>query len=258
MHTLISSLRSATPTTGYFAMAASTLQLERLAGLGYDYVVVDAQHGTYGPHDLADSVRAIEAGGVPAMVRVSQCTIGEIGRALDTGAAGVVVPLVNNRNEAEAAVAASKYPPVGLRSRGVARTSEFLVGSLDDVNQGTVVMCMIETREGLENVESIASAPGLDGLYIGPNDLSIGLGGYGLGDPAVADEFDAALTRILRAADAAGITVVIHTASGEIARERRSVGFRHVTIANDLNHLCAVAAQHLETSRGDDQEAGAS
>lgn len=254
MHTLISRLRSTTPTTpttGYFAMAAGALQLERLAGLGYDYVALDAQHGTYSAHDLADSVRAVESGGVPAMIRVSDCSIGEIGRALDTGAAGVIVPLVNDRAEAEAAVGASKYPPAGLRSRGVARTSEFLTGSLEEINRGTVVLCMIETRDGLEKVESIASTPGLDGLYIGPNDLSIGLGGYGLGDPAVSDEFDAALRRIRQAADDAGIAVVIHTASGEIARARRAVGFRHVTIANDLNHLCAAASHHLEVSQGD-------
>lgn len=251
MHTLISRLTSTDPTTGYFAMAAGTLQLERLAGLGYDYVVLDAQHGSYSAHDLADSVRAVEVGGIPAFVRVSDCTIGEIGRALDTGAAGVIVPLVNERTEAEAAVAASKYPPLGLRSRGVARTSEFLTGTLEEINESTVVLCMIETRHGLEEVEAIASTPGLDGLYIGPNDLSIGLGGYGLGDPAIAEEFDAALQRILHAADAAGITVVIHTAGGEVARARRAVGFRHVTIANDLNHLCAAAAHHLAVSRGD-------
>lgn len=249
MHTIIERLKSTVPTTGYFAMAASTLQLERLAALDYDYVVLDAQHGTYSAHDLADSVRAVEVGGVPAMIRVSGCSIGEIGRALDTGAAGVIVPLVNDQAEAAAAVAAAKYPPVGLRSRGVARTSGFLTGSLDEVNSGTVVLCMIETRDGLEAVESIAAAPGLDGLYIGPNDLSIGLGGYGLGDPSIAEEFDTALARILRAADDHGISVVIHTASGEIARQRRAAGFRHVTIANDLNHLCAAAADHLAVSR---------
>lgn len=249
MHTLLSRMRSGQATTGYFAMSASPLQLERLAALGYDYVVLDAQHGTYADHDLPEAVRAVENGGTAAVIRVPEGGIGTIGRALDTGAAGVIVPLVNDRAQAEAVVAAAKYPPRGVRSRGVARTSAFLTGSLDEVNAKTFALCMIETREGLENVEEIAATPGLDGLYIGPNDLTIGLGGYGLGDPAVADEFAAALQRILAAGHAPGVPVVIHTAGGEIAAQRRGEGFAHVTIANDLNHLCAAAQSHLQASR---------
>lgn len=247
MSTLIERLKSPqATTTGYFTMAATSLQLERLAGVGYDYIVLDAQHGTFGPHNLPDGVRAVEVGGIPAMIRVAGSSIGEIGQALDTGAAGVIVPLVNTAEEAAHVIAAAKFPPLGIRSRGVARTSTHLTGSLDDMNRGTVVLCMIETRSGLENVERIASTTGLDGLYIGPNDLSIGLGGYGLGDPSVAEEFDSALHRILRAADESGIAIVIHTASGEVAVARRAVGFRHVTIAHDLNHLCSAAAHHLD------------
>lgn len=252
MSTLINRLKTSShATTGYFTMAASRLQLERLARVGYDYIVLDAQHGTFGPHDLADGVRAVEVGGVPAMIRVAGASTGEIGQALDTGAAGVIVPLVDNGTEARSVVAAAKFPPLGVRSRGVARTSEFLTGCLDEINLGTVVLCMIETRGGLANVEEIARTPGLDGLYIGPNDLSIGLGGYGLGDPAVADEFESALHRILRAADDNGIAVIIHTASGEVAVARRALGFRHVTISNDLNHLCAAAAHHLKVSENE-------
>ncbi|WP_029089395.1 HpcH/HpaI aldolase family protein [Brevibacterium album] len=248
MHTLLPRLRSDEPTTGYFAMAASPLQLERLAGLGYDYIVLDGQHGTYSEHDLPDAVRAVECGGAPAVVRVPEGGIGTIGRALDMGAAGVIVPLVNDRAQAEAVVAAAKYPPQGVRSRGLARTSAFLTGSLGEVNGKTFALCMIETREGLENVEEIAATPGLDGLYIGPNDLTIGLGGYGLGDPAVADEFAGALQRILAAGRAHGVPVVIHTASGEIAAQRRGEGFTHVAVANELNHLCDAAKGHLEAS----------
>lgn len=237
--------RSGRPTTGYFSMGGSPLQLERLATLGYDYLVIDGQHGYFSESDWAHAVRAVEVAGSPAIIRVPEAGIGVIGRALDTGAAGVIVPLVNSAAEARAAVAAAKFPPTGVRSRGVARTSPYLVGSLHEIDQKTVVLCMIETRAGLEDVEAIAAVEHLDGLYIGPNDLSIALGGSGVGDPAVADEFREAIARILTAAGSAGKFVVFHTPSGEAAAERRAAGFSHVTVANDVNHVCQAAAEHL-------------
>lgn len=238
-------------TTGYFAMSSTTTQLERLAALEYDYIVLDAQHGTFDDHTQGDAVRAVERGGVPAFIRVAEPTAGAVGRALDTGAAGIIAPLVDTADEAARIVSAAKYPPLGVRSRGTLRRSDYLVGSLEEVNAKTAVLCMIETAEGLENVESIAAVDGVDGLYIGPNDLTIGLGGSGIGDPSVEGYFIEAVAAIREAAEAAGKFVVFHTASGKIAQERRKLGFRHVTIANDVNHVCEAAASHLAVANGE-------
>jgi 4-hydroxy-2-oxoheptanedioate aldolase len=112
------------------------------------------------------------------------------------------------------------------------------------------VLAMIETAEGLANVEAIAGTPGLDGLYIGPTDLTIGLGGAGLGDTSVADAFESALARVRRACEDNAIAAGLHTASGEDAARRISEGFTFVSVAGDLAHLEAAAQAHLTVARG--------
>jgi 4-hydroxy-2-oxoheptanedioate aldolase len=193
---------------------------------------------------------AIEAGGsAVGLVRVEANNATPIGRALDAGAAGVIVPLVDTADDAARAVSAAKYPPLGIRSYGPMR-SGLRVGPVPAVaNDSTLVFAMIETPDGLANVESIAATPGLDGLYIGPSDLALAIGAAFPGDPAVQTEFDAALVRVREAAEAAGIIAAIHTANGDIAAQRLAEGFTVVTIASDLTHLEAIASTHLATAR---------
>ena len=109
-------------------------------------------------------------------MRVGANDAAPIGRALDAGAAGVIVPLVNTAEEAARAVAASRYPPAGIRSYGPGRSLAGVGPLATEINDAVTVLAMIETAEGLANVEAIAATPGLDGLYIGPSDLTIGLG----------------------------------------------------------------------------------
>src|SRR4051794_35350263 len=108
---------------------------------------------------------------------------------------------------------------------------------------------MIEPPQGLANVEEIAATPGLDGLYIGPSDLGLSVGAAWPGDPSAAPALDAAIARVLRAAQDNGIVPGIHTPSGEVARQRLDAGFRLVTVASDLTHLEAVARGHLDAAR---------
>ena len=108
---------------------------------------------------------------------------------------------------------------------------------------------MIETAAGLAAVEDIAAIPGLDGIYIGPADLSLGVGAAYPGDPAAADDLGAALVRIREACEASGIIAGIHTPSGEVAAQRLAEGFTLVTVAHDAGHLVAAAASHLEIAR---------
>jgi 4-hydroxy-2-oxoheptanedioate aldolase len=235
---------------GYWIVLDAPVATERVSRTGYDYVALDAQHGLIGYSGMLNGLMAIEAGGRAAgLVRVEANNATPIGRALDAGAAGVIVPLVDTADDAARAVSAAKYPPLGIRSYGPMR-SGLRVGPVPAVaNDSTLVFAMIETPSGLANVEAIAATPGLDGLYIGPSDLALAIGAAFPGDPAVQTEFDAALVRVREAAEAAGIIAAIHTANGDIAAQRFGEGFTVVTIASDLTHLEAIATSHLATAR---------
>ncbi|HCN22398.1 MAG TPA: aldolase, partial [Arthrobacter bacterium] len=166
------------------------------------------------------------------------------------GAAGVIVPLVNNAEEAAAAVRAVRYPPHGMRSYGPMRSALRIGPVPADADATVLCLAMIETPEGLENVKEICAVPGIDGVYIGPSDLCLAVGGKFPNDPDVAVEFNSALVTIRESAKAAGVIAAIHTASGEIARQRIAEGFTFVTVASDLTHLEIAAASHLSTARG--------
>jgi 4-hydroxy-2-oxoheptanedioate aldolase len=164
---------------------------------------------------------------------------------------GVIVPLINNAADAAAAVAAAKYPPLGGRSYGPMRSALRIGPKPADANAATLVFAMIETPEGLANVKEICATPGLDGIYVGPSDLAIAVGGAFPGDPAVDAEFNAALETIGEAAASAGIAAGIHTPAGEVAALRLSQGYTFATIASDLTHLEQIAKSHLDAARSD-------
>jgi 4-hydroxy-2-oxoheptanedioate aldolase len=237
---------------GYWVVLDYPAMAERLARLGWDYVSLDAQHGLFGYSGMLAALTAIDAGGQSVgMVRVAANDATHIGRALDAGAAGVIVPLVNNAEDAAKAVAASRYPPVGIRSYGPMRSMLRIGPTPAEANDAIIVLAMIETPEGLENVEAIAATPGLDGLYIGPSDLTIAVGGTTSTDPSVADAFEAALVRIRTACENNGIAAGLHTRSGEEAAKRTSEGFTLLSVAGDAQHLEAVVKSHLDAARSE-------
>lgn len=238
------------PVVGYWMTLDSPVLAERLAGVGYDYLVLDAQHGELdGRAQLAGLLALDAASGSAGLVRVEANSAAAIGRALDLGAAGVIVPLINSAEDAAAAVTAARYPPFGIRSFGPLR-SDLRIGVVPaEVNANVLVLAMIETADGLADVEEITATPGLDGVYVGPSDLSLGLGAEVPGDPAVAEEFEAALTRIRRACQESGIIAGIHTSSGGAAAQRLAEGFTLVTVAHDVGHLVTAASEHLAVAR---------
>jgi 4-hydroxy-2-oxoheptanedioate aldolase len=239
--------RSHQPVVGYWMTLDSPLLAERLAGVGYDYVVLDAQHGELDGRAQTAALIAVDAAaGASCLVRVEANSATPIGRALDSGAAGVIVPLVDSADDAAAAVAATRYPPAGTRSFGPLRSDLRIGPAPAEANATVLVLAMIETAAGLAAVEEIAATPGLDGVYIGPSDLSLGVGAAYPGDPAVADDLAAAVARVLTACDAHGIIAGIHTPSGEVAAQRLAEGFTLVTVAHDVGHLVAAATAHLE------------
>ncbi|GAA3296918.1 aldolase [Dactylosporangium vinaceum] len=235
---------------GYWVALDSPVSTERIARLGYDYVCLDLQHGLIGYDGMVRGLMAIDAAGLSkGYVRVGANTPLEIGRALDAGAVGVIVPLVDTVEDTVRAVASSKYPPHGFRSYGPMR-SGLRIGPVPAAADAAVeCFVMIETPAGLANVEAICAVPGLTGVYVGPSDLCLAVGGAYPGDPAVADVFAAALTRIRAAAAAAGVAVGIHTSGGTDAAGRLAEGFTFASISSDLTHLEQAAAEHLRAAR---------
>ncbi|WP_072806514.1 HpcH/HpaI aldolase family protein [Rhodococcoides yunnanense] len=236
---------------GYWSVIDSPVSTEWLAHVGWDYIALDLQHGLIGYSGMLAGLTAIDSAHGPAgLVRVEANNATVIGRALDAGAAGVIVPLVDTADDAAAAVSAATYPPAGIRSYGPMR-SQLRVGPLpSDANRDTVVLAMIETPQGLANVEKICAVPGLDGIYVGPSDLRLAVGGASPNDTSVDEEFEAALVRVQKAAASAGIAAGIHTPSGDVAAKRLSEGYTLATVASDLTHLKAVSADHLKAARG--------
>jgi 2-keto-3-deoxy-L-rhamnonate aldolase RhmA len=235
---------------GYWIGSDNPPATERIARLGYDYIVLDAQHGLLGYRGMLDNLMAIAAARAVGLVRVEANDATPIGKALDAGAVGVIVPLINSAADAAAAVAASRYPPVGTRSYGPTRSGLRIGPNPADADATVLVLGMIETARGLADVEAIAATPGLDGLFIGPSDLTLGVGGAYPGDPAAAVAFDAALVRIRTACETAGIVAGSYSPSGADAASRLGAGFSFVTVAGDLAHLEEAARGHLEMARG--------
>ena len=154
-------IRAREQAVGYWAVLDAPVATERIGRLGYDYVALDAQHGLLGYSGVLNGLMAIDAGHTAVgMVRVEDNNFTAIGKALDAGAVGVIVPLVNTAADAAAAVAAAKYPPLGGRSYGPMRSALRIGPVPADANAATLVFAMIETPEGLANVKEICATPG--------------------------------------------------------------------------------------------------
>lgn len=243
-------LRGRETVVGYWSALDAPPATERIARLGYDYVCLDGQHGYLGYAGLLGSLMAIDAAGVAAgIVRVAANDITPIGRALDAGACGVIVPLIETAADTADAVASVRYPPQGRRSFAPSRAALRVGATPAEANAVNVVIAMIETPTALSEVDAICATPGLDGVYVGPSDLSLAVGGAFPLDPAVTEEFEHAVTTVREAARAAGIAAGIHTPSGEVAARRLAEGFTFVSIASDLAHLEQAARGHLEVAR---------
>jgi 4-hydroxy-2-oxoheptanedioate aldolase len=224
----------------------NTFTAEVMARQGFDALCVDLQHGLSEMKDVAPMLQAISQTDTVPVVRVAWNEPAAIMKALDLGAYGIIVPLVNNAEEAAKAVAACRYPPVGMRSSGPVRAVHY--GGPDYVakaNDEIIVMAMIETKEGLENLEAICATPGLDAVYIGPADLS-----FALGMPPRGDNPDplhmATCDKIREAAHKAGIKCVMHCAAAPFAAGAVKRGFDMVMLTADLSCMIAGARQQLE------------
>lgn len=236
-------------TLGGWLSLGNVYAAETMASLGFDWLCIDLQHGLQDYKDLTRMLPAISTTQAVPLVRVPWNEPYEIMKALDAGAYGVIVPMIDNRAQAEQAVAACRYPPDGNRSFGPVRAALYGGrGYAQQANAEIACVAMIETAEGLEALDAIAATPGLDGIYIGPSDLALGLGLQPTGDNS--DPLHAeTVSRIQAACRKHGVAAGIHTSSQGFARRYLDMGFNLVTISSDLRAMLRAAGEDLAAAR---------
>jgi 4-hydroxy-2-oxoheptanedioate aldolase len=241
--------RNDKPTVGAWLAIPDGHSAEIMANIGFDWLCVDMQHGAIDYADSIEMFRAISTTATTPFVRVPWNDPATIMKALDAGAYGVIVPLVNNREEAERAVWAAKYPPEGGRSSGPTRAA--IYGGTDyqqKANNEIAVICMIETAEALEKLDEILSTPGVDAAYIGPSDLAYALGMEPTGDNTDPNH-EAKVMEIYDACRKHGVTPGIHTGSAEFTQKWLKAGFQMVTLGTDSGFMRARALSDLNDTR---------
>jgi 4-hydroxy-2-oxoheptanedioate aldolase len=240
------------PALGGWLTVPSSASAEVFAHAGFDWVCVDTQHGLIDYQTSVEMLRAISTTDTVPIVRVPWNEPGIIMKSLDAGAYGVVVPMVNTRAEAEAAVSYCRYAPVGVRSYGPVRAALYAGRDyFQHANDTVLCIVMIETAQAIENLDDILSVPGVDVAYIGPADLSVSLGFPPASyhdDPRYAG----AVQRVLDACRRHGVIPGFHGGNPANARARIAQGFRFVEVCEDMGAMARAAAADLAAMRGQD------
>ncbi|WP_433871601.1 HpcH/HpaI aldolase family protein [Saccharopolyspora sp. CA-218241] len=248
-------LTSGEPTIGGWCSLPSAFSAELMGRSGFDWVCVDTQHGLIGYDQLVPMLQALAATGTPALVRVPWNQPDHIMKALDAGAQGIIVPMVNDAEDARRAVRAAKYPPLGTRSWGPIRAALDVPDySPARGDERTVLAAMIETPDGVANRDAILATPGIDACYVGPSDLALGHGMTPTLD--VVDGAHAELVgAILESCREHGVLPGIHCDGVEGARRWREAGFRMTTLASDAALVRRTATEWVDRLRGGREEA---
>ena len=240
------------PTINGWCSIGNAFTAEIMAAQGYDSVTVDVQHGALDYSSLLPMLQAMRASGVVPMARVPWLEPGIIMKALDAGAFGVICPMVNNARQATEFASYMRYPPLGQRSFGPTRVS-FAAGADygAHANSEMLAFAMIETAEGMANLSSIAATPGLDGLYVGPADLALGLaqGRFPPGFDREEPEMIAALKDIVAACKTNGIRAALHCGTPDYAARAIAWGFDMTTVSGDTRLLAGAAAASVAKFR---------
>ncbi len=227
----------------------NTFAAENMAHQGWDSLTIDLQHGVVDYQAMVGMLQAISTTPTVPVVRVPWLEPGILMKTLDAGAFGVICPMINTREDAQRLVAYTHYAPRGSRSFGPVRA--LLYGGADypqHANDTIVTFAMIETKQALDNLDSILSVEGLDAIYIGPSDLSLALGCR-----PTFDDVDApvaqAIDHILDRAKAHGLAAGIHNGATTAALARVAKGFQFVTLSSDARLMAAGAQQVVSTMR---------
>ncbi|HEV8575062.1 MAG TPA: aldolase/citrate lyase family protein [Dehalococcoidia bacterium] len=242
---------------GGWLTVPSSFSAEVFAHAGFDWITVDMQHGMIDYQTAVTMLQAISTTETVPFVRVPWNEPGIIMKSLDAGAYGVVIPMINSRAEAEAAVSACRYAPRGVRSYGPVRAA--IYGGRDyyaHADDEVACIVMIETKEAVERIDDILSVPGIDAVYVGPSDLSVSLGLA----PAYDHEkgvFVDAIERIVSSCQGHNVVPGIHAGGPTVARKRIEQGFLMVEMCDDAGSMARSAAADLKALRsGPSGEAG--
>ncbi|HXT79750.1 MAG TPA: aldolase/citrate lyase family protein [Acetobacteraceae bacterium] len=228
----------------------SGFSAEVMAQCGWDSVTVDMQHGVQDYQSMVQCFQSMQAHPVTPLVRVPWNEPGIIGKALDGGAMGIICPMVNNAAEARALTDACLYPPMGKRSNGPIRAAMYGEASSyqKTANDEVLVIPMIETQQGIDNIDEILSVPGISGIYIGPSDMGLSLGMIPILDreePIILEIYKKLLASCKKHGKFAGL----HNGSAAYAARMIQMGFRFTTIANDSGLMARAAREAVTATR---------
>ena len=235
--------RAGEATFGAWCTIPSAWTAELAGRSGHDWVTIDTQHGLIGYDVMLPMLQAINIAGVPSLVRVPWNEPGTIMKALDAGAGGVIVPMVNSVQEAEAVVGACRYPPVGYRSMGPIRARV-----VDSDWRLPLCIVMVETVQAVSLVDDILSVPGIDAVFVGPNDLAVSAGlqsSYEGSDP----RHRSLIEKIATSAREHDVTAGIMCGTPKVAKQWHEVGFRMLALEGDTRLLMNATEQIVERAR---------
>ncbi|MGH2367938.1 MAG: HpcH/HpaI aldolase family protein, partial [Chloroflexota bacterium] len=242
----LAKLRAGRVVSGPFLSYGSPDLAEQVAHLGFDWVALDWQHGQWTETTLNDALARFLAVDTIPLVRVKGHEPGTINRVLDMGAMGVIVPMVQNAEQARAAVQAARYPPLGLRSGGGVRLP-LLSGSdsaayFARANDEILLAAMVETREAIANVRTIMAVPGIDVVFIGPGDLMLDVKAGGHDEAS----HESLVQQVLAAARETGTPAGLPCPTREVAEQRIAQGFRFIHYGSDHGILMAGFREDLD------------
>ena len=235
---------------GGWVAIADPYAVETYAAQGWDSVTLDMQHGGSNINDAVPLMTAIQSNSdATPLVRVPWNDPGQIMRALDAGAMGIICPMINTKAEAEALVRSCRYPPMGERSFGPYRASQYGADYWQKANEEILLFAMVETRQAVSNLEEILSVKGINGVYVGPSDLSLSMGKPPTLDPT-DKEVLTAIDIIVKTTRKWGHIAGVHTDGPATALKRFGAGFQMCTILNDVRMLANAVAAAIREVRG--------
>jgi 4-hydroxy-2-oxoheptanedioate aldolase len=242
---------------GLFLNAHSPTVAEQLAHSGYDWLLVDTQHGPMGHERLSGMLAGIANGGAASIVRVgSYADRAGIQQSLDLGAEGVLVPYINTTDEARAAVSCCRYPTAGTRSVYFPQRSMNkggLLGYAGAANDNVIVALQVETADCIRNIDDIAAVPGVDMLFLGQNDLCMSMGlyeKYKFPDMYTSPELGDATNKLIAAARKHNVILGIFLFGTSRVAEFLGKGFRFFSVGNDLHHILTQAGAYVKDVEG--------
>jgi 4-hydroxy-2-oxoheptanedioate aldolase len=245
-------LRAGQPKLGLFLNSHSPTVAEQLAHSGYDWLLVDTQHGPMGNERLSAMLGGVANGGAKSLVRVEGYhDRGGIQQSLDMGADGVLVPYINTAAEARQAVSCTKYPIAGTRSVYFPQRSmnkDGLLGYAGNWNNNGIVALQVETADCIKNIDEIAAVPGVDILFLGQNDLCMSMGlyeKYKFPEMYTSPELNAATTALVNAAKKNNIILGLFLFGTARVGEFLDKGFTFISIGNDLHHVLTQAGAYV-------------